>query len=183
LRRTRTETPARRLLNAHEERVASTELRKGERFVVEAREIIPADGEIIEGIASVDEAAITGQSAPAIREAGGDRSSVTGGTPMLSDRIVVEVTSDPGERFLDSMIALLEGVSRQKTPNEIALTILLTAIFLIVTVTLLPFGIVVPRWRLWTLPTACSPSQLYPILVPHSTQTLDRHAHLQPRRR
>jgi K+-transporting ATPase ATPase B chain len=144
LRRTRTETPARRLVNAHEERVASTELRKGERFVVEAGEIIPADGEIVEGIASVDESAITGESAPVIREAGGDRSSVTGGTRVLSDRIVVEVTSDPGETFLDSMIALVEGASRQKTPNEIALTILLaalTAIFLIVTVTLLPFGI------------------------------------------
>jgi K+-transporting ATPase ATPase B chain len=144
LRSTRTETPARRLVNAHEERVASTELRKGERFVVEAREIIPADGEIVDGIASVDESAITGESAPVIREAGGDRSSVTGGTRVLSDRIVVEVTSDPGESFLDSMIALVEGASRQKTPNEIALTILLaalTAIFLIVTVTLLPFGI------------------------------------------
>jgi potassium-transporting ATPase ATP-binding subunit len=124
--------------------VASTELRKGERFVVEAREIIPADGEIVDGIASVDESAITGESAPVIREAGGDRSSVTGGTRVLSDRIVVEVTSDPGESFLDSMTALVEGASRQKTPNEIALTILLaalTAIFLIVTVTLLPFGI------------------------------------------
>ena len=144
LRRTRTETLARRLVAGQEERVASTELRKGERFVVEAEEIIPADGEIVEGIASVDESAITGESAPVIREAGGDRSSVTGGTRVLSDRIVVEVTSDPGESFLDSMIALVEGASRQKTPNEIALTILLaalTAIFLIVTVTLLPFSI------------------------------------------
>jgi potassium-transporting ATPase ATP-binding subunit len=144
LRKTRTETPARRLVYGQEERVASTELLKGERFVVEAGEIIPADGEIIDGIASVDESAITGESAPVIREAGGDRSSVTGGTRVLSDRIVVEVTSDPGESFLDSMIALVEGASRQKTPNEIALTILLaalTAIFLIVTVTLLPFGI------------------------------------------
>ena len=144
LRRTRTETLARRLVAGQEERVASTELRKGERFVVEAEEIIPADGEIVEGIASVDESAITGESAPVIREAGGDRSSVTGGTRVLSDRIVVEVTSDPGESFLDSMIALVEGASRQKTPNEIALTILLaalTAMFLIVTVTLLPFGI------------------------------------------
>ena len=144
LRKTRTETPARRLVDGQEERVASTELLKGERFVVEAGEIIPADGEIIDGIASVDESAITGESAPVIREAGGDRSSVTGGTRVLSDRIVVEVTSDPGESFLDSMIALVEGASRQKTPNEIALTILLaalTAIFLIVTVTLLPFGI------------------------------------------
>ena len=131
-------------MDGQEERVGSTELRKGERFVVEAGEIIPADGEIVDGIASVDESAITGESAPVIREAGGDRSSVTGGTRVLSDRIVVEVTADPGETFLDSMIALVEGASRQKTPNEIALTILLaalTAIFLIVTVTLLPFGI------------------------------------------
>ena len=144
LRKTRSETPARRLVDGQEEKVGSTELRKGERFVVEAGEIIPADGEIVEGIASVDESAITGESAPVIREAGGDRSSVTGGTRVLSDRIVVEVTADPGETFLDSMIALVEGASRQKTPNEIALTILLaalTAIFLIVTVTLLPFGI------------------------------------------
>lgn len=144
LRKTRSETPARRLVDGREERVRSTELRKGDRFVVEEGEIIPADGTIVEGIASVDESAITGESAPVIREAGGDRSSVTGGTRVLSDRIVVEVTSEPGQSFLDTMISLVEGASRQKTPNEVALTILLaalTAIFLIVTVTLLPFSI------------------------------------------
>ncbi len=144
LRKTRAETPARKLVDGEEEEMSSTDLAKGDRFVVEAGEIIPADGEIVEGIASVDESAITGESAPVIREAGGDRSAVTGGTRVLSDRIVVEVTSDPGESFLDSMISLVEGAQRQKTPNEIALTILLaalTAIFLIVTVTLLPFSL------------------------------------------
>ena len=131
-------------MDGAEEEVSSTDLVKGDVFVVEADQLIPADGEIIEGIASVDESAITGESAPVIREAGGDSSAVTGGTRVLSDRIVVEVTSNPGESFLDSMISLVEGASRQKTPNEIALTILLaalTAIFLIVTVTLLPFSI------------------------------------------
>ncbi len=125
--------------------VSSSELRKGDTFVVEAGEIIPSDGEIVEGIASVDESAITGESAPVIREAGGDNSSVTGGTRVLSDRIVVEVTSEP-RRELPGLhdSSLVEGASRQKTPNEIALTILLaalTAIFLIVTVTLLPFSV------------------------------------------
>ena len=144
LRKTRTDTPARKLVSGREEEVSSTDLFKGDRFVVEAGEMIPTDGEIVEGIASVDESAITGESAPVIREAGSDFSSVTGGTRVLSDRIVVEVTSDPGASFLDSMIALVEGASRQKTPNEVALTILLaalTAIFLIVTVTLLPFSV------------------------------------------
>ena len=111
--------------------------------MVEAGEIIPADGEIVEGVASVDESAITGESAPVIREAGGDRSGVTGGTRVLSDRIIVEVTAGAGESFLDRMIALVEGASRQKTPNEIALTIILAAfsiIFLIVTATLYPMA-------------------------------------------
>jgi potassium-transporting ATPase ATP-binding subunit len=123
--------------------VSSTQLRMGDRVVVEAGQIIPADGEIIEGLASVDESAITGESAPVIREAGGDRSGVTGGTRVLSDRIIVEVTAGPGESFLDRMIALVEGASRQKTPNEIALTIILAAfsiIFLIVTATLYPMA-------------------------------------------
>ena len=144
LRKTRADTPARRLVDGREEQASSTDLVKGDRFVVEAGEIIAADGEIVEGIASVDESAITGESAPVIREAGSDFSSVTGGTRVLSDHIVVEVTSDPGQSFLDTMISLVEGASRQKTPNEIALTILLaalTAIFLIVTVTLLPFSV------------------------------------------
>ena len=120
--------------------------------MVEAGQIIPADGEIVEGVASVDESAITGESAPVIREAGGDRSGVTGGTRVLSDRIIVEVTAGAGESFLDRMIALVEGASRQKTPNEIALTIILAAfsiIFLIVTATLYPDGSLL-RHHAWT---------------------------------
>src|SRR5215475_8876017 len=122
----------------------SASLRKNDVVLVVAGEFIPSDGEIIEGIASVDESAITGESAPVIREAGGDRSAVTGGTRVLSDWIVVRITSDPGETFLDRMIAMVEGAKRQKTPNEITLSILLaslTIIFLLATVTLLPFSI------------------------------------------
>jgi potassium-transporting ATPase ATP-binding subunit len=145
LRRGRTETMARRLTRkGGEENVPATSLRKGDRVVVEAGQVIPADGTVVEGIASVDESAITGESAPVIRESGGDRSAVTGGTRVLSDRIVVEVTSNPGETFLDRMIALVEGASRQKTPNEIALSILLaglTIVFLIATVSLRPFAL------------------------------------------
>ena len=118
-------------------------LRKGDKFVCEANDLIPADGEIIEGAASVNESAITGESAPVIREAGGDRSAVTGGTTVLSDRIVVQVTANPGESFMDRMIGLIEGAKRQKTPNEIALSILLSAltiIFIVVCVTLMPFA-------------------------------------------
>jgi K+-transporting ATPase ATPase B chain len=144
LRRMRSETEARRLRDdGVEERVAAAELRKGDRVVCEANDLIPSDGEIIEGIASVDESAITGESAPVIRESGGDRSAVTGGTKVLSDRIVVQISAEPGHTFLDRMIALVEGANRQKTPNEIALTILLavlTIIFLPVVVTLQPFG-------------------------------------------
>jgi K+-transporting ATPase ATPase B chain len=144
LRATRQDTVAMRLEPTGETtEVSSTELRTGDRVVVEAGQIIPADGEIIEGVASVDESAITGESAPVIREAGGDRSGVTGGTRVLSDRIVVKVTAGLGESFLDRMIALVEGASRQKTPNEIALTIILAAfsiIFLIVTATLYPMA-------------------------------------------
>jgi K+-transporting ATPase ATPase B chain len=124
--------------------VAASALRKGDRVLVEAGDFIPADGTIVEGIASVNEAAITGESAPVIREAGGDRSSVTGGTQVLSDWIVVEVTANPGEAFLDRMIALVEGAKRQKTPNEIALDILLAAltiVFLLATATLLPYSL------------------------------------------
>ena len=144
LRKARTTTIARKL-NAKdaEESVAANLLVKGDRFVCEAGDPIPADGEIIDGIASVDESAITGESAPVIRESGGDRSAVTGGTRVLSDRIVVQVTANPGESFLDRMIALVEGAQRQKTPNEIALSILLaglTIIFMFATVTLLPFA-------------------------------------------
>ena len=123
--------------------VNSSLLKKGDRFFCETGDIIPTDGEIIEGIATIDESAITGESAPVIREAGGDKSSVTGGTKVLSDRIKVSVTAEPGESFLDKMIALVEGASRQKTPNEIALTILLagfTLVFIIVCVTQKPFA-------------------------------------------
>ena len=144
LRRTRRETVARRLRGVNiVEQVSSTDLKMGDRIVVEAGEIIPGDGEIIEGIASVDESAITGESAPVIREAGGDRSGVTGGTKVLSDRIVVRITASAGETFLDRMIALVEGAIRQRTPNEIALTLVLSAftlIFLIVVVPLWPMA-------------------------------------------
>jgi K+-transporting ATPase ATPase B chain len=144
LRKMRKEVIARRLSAKSEERVPASALRKGDRVVVEAGEFIPGDGEVVEGIASVDESAITGESAPVIRESGGDRSAVTGGTKVLSDRIVVAIVANPGESFLDKMIALVEGASRQKTPNEIALHILLvglTLIFLFACATLVPLGI------------------------------------------
>jgi potassium-transporting ATPase ATP-binding subunit len=144
LRRTKTEAQARRVVDGREELVSATALRRGDVFRVAAGELIAADGDVIQGAASVDESAITGESAPVIREAGGDRSSVTGGTRVLSDVILVQVTSNPGETFLDRMIALVEGAKRQKTPNEIALSILLsglTIIFLIAVATLSPFSI------------------------------------------
>ncbi len=156
LRKTREETPAKIVRSEElEERglgnlsasdfslTTSNQLKKGDIFLCEPGDIIPSDGEIIEGLATIDESAITGESAPVIREAGGDKSSVTGGTKVLSDMIKVKVTTEPGESFLDKMIALVEGASRQKTPNEIALTILLagfTLVFIIVTVALKPFG-------------------------------------------
>lgn len=144
LRKTREETPAKLTLSSGATKVvSSSELKKGDVFECVAGDTIPADGEIIEGLASIDESAITGESAPVIREAGGDKSSVTGGTKVLSDRILVKVTAQPGESFLDKMIALVEGSSRQKTPNEIALTILLagfTLVFVIVCATLKPFA-------------------------------------------
>ena len=146
LRKTRQEMVARRIVGGNgkrgEERVAASQLRRGDLVVCEAGDQIPGDGEVVEGIASVDESAITGESAPVIRESGGDRSAVTGGTRVLSDRIVIRITSDPGGTFLDRMIALVEGAKRQKTPNEIALTILLsglTIIFLLAVVSLRPF--------------------------------------------
>jgi len=145
LRKARTETVANRIAaSGRTETVPAAALRKGDIVMVKAGEFIPADGEITEGVASVDESAITGESAPVIRESGGDRSAVTGGTRVLSDWIKVRVTSDPGHTFLDRMIALVEGASRQKTPNEIALNILLaglTIIFLLAVVTLQPFAI------------------------------------------
>ena len=144
LRRMRTDTEARRLRpDGSEELVAAADLARGDLVVCEAGDIIPSDGEITEGAASVDESAITGESAPVIRESGGDRSAVTGGTKVLSDRIVVQITAERGHTFLDRMITLVEGASRQKTPNEIALTILLAAltiIFIPVVVVLQPFG-------------------------------------------
>jgi K+-transporting ATPase ATPase B chain len=144
LRGLRRETQARRRAGGREERVPASALRRGDEVVVEAGETIPGDGEVIEGIASVDESAMTGESAPVIRESGGDRTAVTGGTKVLSDRIVVRISADPGETFLDRMIGLVEGAKRQKTPNEIALHVLLsgmTIIFLIACVTLVPFGL------------------------------------------
>ena len=144
LRKTREETPAKQVLSNGETRIVSSSLlKKEDLFECIAGDTIPADGEIVEGLASIDESAITGESAPVIREAGGDKSSVTGGTKVLSDRILVKVTVQPGESFLDRMIALVEGSSRQKTPNEIALTILLagfTLVFVIVCATLKPFA-------------------------------------------
>lgn len=143
LRKAKTDTVARRLVGTAEERVPGTELRIGDLVVCEAGDIIPGDGDVVEGVASVDESAITGESAPVIRESGGDRSAVTGGTKVLSDRIVIKITTKPGETFIDRMIALVEGAARQKTPNEIALNILLaslTIVFLLAVVTLQPFA-------------------------------------------
>lgn len=143
LRKARTQMIARRLLNGREERVPASQLKKGDLVVCEAGDVIPGDGEVVEGIASVDESAITGESAPVIRESGGDRSAVTGGTRVLSDRIAIRITSEQGSTFLDRMIALVEGAKRQKTPNEIALTILLsglTIIFLLAVVSLRAFA-------------------------------------------
>src|SRR5215472_16478203 len=145
LRATRTTTTAlRRKSDGHLEEVPAPELQRDDVVVVEAGMIIPADGEVIEGVGSVDESAITGESAPVIREAGGDRSAVTGGTKLLSDRLVVQVTQEPGQSFLDRMIALVEGAERRKTPNEIALNILLSGLtitFVAAVVTLRPYGI------------------------------------------
>ncbi|WP_395360674.1 potassium-transporting ATPase subunit KdpB [Streptomyces sp. YH02] len=144
LRRAKTDTVARRITGTNEERVPGTELRVGDLVVCEAGDVIPGDGDVVDGVASVDESAITGESAPVIRESGGDRCAVTGGTKVLSDRIVVKITTKPGETFIDRMINLVEGAARQKTPNEIALNILLaslTIVFLLAVVTLKPFAI------------------------------------------
>ncbi|MET9695343.1 potassium-transporting ATPase subunit KdpB [Streptomyces sp. NPDC006529] len=144
LRKAKTDTVARRLNGGVEEPVPGTELRVGDLVVCEAGDVIPGDGDVVEGVASVDESAITGESAPVIRESGGDRSAVTGGTKVLSDRVVIKITTKPGETFIDRMINLVEGASRQKTPNEIALNILLaslTIVFLLAVVTLQPFAV------------------------------------------
>jgi potassium-transporting ATPase ATP-binding subunit len=164
LRKAKQETMARRLIGwsagqaqPREESIAATALQQGDMVVVEAGQIIPGDGDVVEGIASVDESAITGESAPVIRESGGDRSAVTGGTKVLSDRIVVRITQKPGESFIDRMIALVEGANRQKTPNEIALNILLAAltiIFLLATVTLQPMAIYAKGWQAAALNTS-----------------------------
>ncbi|MGW4175754.1 potassium-transporting ATPase subunit KdpB [Streptomyces rubiginosohelvolus] len=149
LRQAKTDTVARRLAGGkltggQEERVAGTDLRIGDLVVCEAGDVVPGDGDVVDGVASVDESAITGESAPVIRESGGDRSAVTGGTKVLSDRVVIRITTKPGETFIDRMIGLVEGAARQKTPNEIALNILLaslTIVFLLAVVTLKPFAI------------------------------------------
>ncbi|MEV7683827.1 potassium-transporting ATPase subunit KdpB [Streptomyces sp. NPDC088341] len=144
LRKAKTDTVARRVTGRGEERVPGTDLRIGDLVVCETGDIIPGDGDVVEGVASVDESAITGESAPVIRESGGDRSAVTGGTKVLSDRIVIRITTRPGETFIDRMIKLVEGAARQKTPNEIALNILLaslTIVFLLAVVTLQPFAV------------------------------------------
>jgi len=185
LRRMRKETMARRLVGADlhgtEESVPSSALRKGDRVVVTAGELIPGDGEIIEGIASVDESAITGESAPVIRESGGDRSAVTGGTKVLSDRIVVRVGVDPGESFLDRMIGLVEGAARQKTPNEIALHILLvglTIVFLFACVTLVPLAaystIVLPATMIVALLVCLIPTTIGGLLSAIGIAGMDR---------
>ena len=142
LRKNRTQTKARKIVGKQEVSVFATELKKGDIVICEAGDVIPSDGEVIEGIASVDESAITGESAPVIRESGGDRSAVTGGTKVISDRILIRITTEPGNTFIDRMIALVEGAKRQKTPNEIALSILLSGlsiIFLLAVVTLPAF--------------------------------------------
>ena len=142
LRKNRTQTIARKMDGKQEVAVNATELKKGDVVICEAGDIIPSDGEVVEGIASVDESAITGESAPVIRESGGDRSAVTGGTKVISDRVLIRITSESGNTFIDRMIALVEGAKRQKTPNEIALSILisgLTIIFLLAVATLPAF--------------------------------------------
>src|SRR5436305_10934399 len=144
LRKTKTDAIANRLVNGKIECVSASQLRAGDIVVAEAGDLIPGDGDVIDGIATIDESVITGESAPVIRESGGDRSAVTGGTKVLSDQIRIRVTSNPGETFLDRMIALVEGAQRQKTPNEIALNILiagLTLIFLLAVMTLQPYAV------------------------------------------
>src|SRR3979411_2740107 len=171
LRKARSETVANRLLeNGEIEKVPSSKLRTGDVVMVSAGEFVPSDGEIVEGVASVDESAITGESAPVIRESGGDRSAVTGGTRVLSDQIKIKITSNPGETFLDRMIALVEGAQRQKTPNEIALNILisgLTLIFLLAVITLQPYAVFsVAQAGLGTVPTVAVLVSLLVCLIP-----------------
>ena len=169
LRKTREETPAKVVVGDGIKNISSSQLKKGDLFICEAGDTIPADGEIVEGLASIDESAITGESAPVIREAGGDKSSVTGGTKVLSDMIKVLVTQQQGESFLDKMIALVEGASRKKTPNEIALTILLagfTLVFVIVCVTLIPMADYISLERPGTGITIAAILSLFVCLIP-----------------
>src|ERR1700733_14822977 len=165
LRKSRTKSVGRKLMpDGSIQSVPAESFRKGDLFIVEANELIAADGEIIEGAASVNESAITGESAPVIREAGGDRSAVTGGTTVLSDLIKIRVTADPGESFMDRMIELIEGAKRQKTPNEIALSILLSAltiIFLAVCITMMPFALFT---QTYLVPSGASTSNAYNLI-------------------
>jgi len=181
LKRTRHSTIAHRLIPGGAETVLSENLRPGDRVVVQAGEIIPGDGEVVEGAAAVDESAITGESAPVIREAGTDRSGVTGGTRVLSDRIIVRITAGPGESFLDRMIGLVEGASRQKTPNELALTVTLaglTLVFLMVTGSLAPigrsFGIIIPIPILVSLLVCLIPTTIGALLPAIGLAGMDR---------
>ncbi len=181
LKRTRSSSPARRLRSGKEERIGSDELRAGDVVLVQAGEIIPGDGEVIEGAASVDESAITGESAPVVREAGGDRSGVTGGTRVLSDQLTVRITASAGESFLDRMIALVEGAVRQKTPNELALTVTLaglTLAFLMVTGTLYPigryFGVELPIATLTALLVCLIPTTIGALLAAIGLAGMDR---------
>src|SRR6516164_7822475 len=180
LRKARAETEARRLReDGSIEVVPSSKLHSGQLVLVAAGEFIPGDGEVVEGVASVDESAITGESAPVIRESGGDRSAVTGGTRVLSDEIKVRITSNPGETFLDRMIGLVEGATRKKTPNEIALNILLaglTIIFLLAVVTLQPFAIASSVD--FTIPVLVA---LLVCLIPTTIGGLQRHCHRRHR--
>src|SRR5665213_2594461 len=182
LRKARTETLARRLKrDGKEESVASSDLRTGDLVMVTAGEFVPGDGEVVEGVAAVDESAITGESAPVIRESGGDRSAVTGGTRVLSDEIKVRITSNPGETFLDRMIKMVEGASRQKTPNEIALNILLsglTIIFLLAVAALQPMamysGAPQSAFVLWSLLVCLIPTTIGGLLSAIGIAGIDR---------
>ncbi len=181
LKRTRRSTLARRVVNGGEEQVSSDELREGDVVLVAAGEIIPSDGEVIEGAATVDESAITGESAPVVREAGGDRSGVTGGTRVLSDQIRIRITAGAGESFLDRMIALVEGAVRQKTPNELALTVTLaglTLAFLMVTGALWPigryFGVDLPIPTLIALLVCLIPTTIGALLAAIGLAGMDR---------
>jgi K+-transporting ATPase ATPase B chain len=179
---TRRSSPARKFLNNRQiEEVSSTELKAGDIIIIQAGEIIPGDGEIIEGAASVDESAVTGESAPVLREAGGDCSGVTGGTRLLSDQLIVRITSGAGDSFLDRMIALVEGASRQKTPNELALTVTLAGLalaFLMVTATLLPigryFGVAIPAPTLVALLVCLIPTTIGALLSAIGIAGMDR---------